>query len=172
MTAFSSLSTAVLLFVGAVVGQECPRGMQSLANGHYCINDRGCEMQGTGFKCFSGTCCIKSHTEGPYPICRGADEEAEMKNGLAKNCLEESCSDGYQCEYSHTYNNGQFVCCGRPPLVPVIPPSQYGVVKINPHTGGPLPCIAGNSCRKFPDTPNCVYSNRFEFKVCCSTSYC
>lgn len=46
-----------------------------------------------------------------------------------------------------------------------------GKVKVYPGTSKPLHCFAPDSCM-FLDTPNCVMSHRYGYKVCCSTTNC
>lgn len=46
-----------------------------------------------------------------------------------------------------------------------------GIIRMLPGTDKPLECSTANSCT-YVNTPNCVMSPRYGYKVCCSTMIC
>ncbi|KHJ76119.1 hypothetical protein OESDEN_24262 [Oesophagostomum dentatum] len=99
-------------------------------------------------------------------FCANPMHQAERVNGVVKNCAYIPCSKGFRCEYNRYY--GQYICCGQ------YDPNHdysYGKVRMYPGTSKPLQCFAKDQCL-WVDTPNCVYSYRYQQNVCCSTFNC
>ncbi|VDK79090.1 unnamed protein product [Litomosoides sigmodontis] len=115
--------------------------------------------------CANGHCAIRMDDDPSKPRCHDRRAEVEYTNGTVKNCLYWPCTVGYFCEYNESQNGGQYICCGTNAN------NVYGKVKVYPGTNKPLHCSTANSCI-FLDTPNCVMSHRFGYKVCCSTLNC
>ncbi|VIO99303.1 EB module family protein [Brugia malayi] len=115
--------------------------------------------------CVNGQCVIQMNDDTSRATCRDRRAEVEYVNGSVKNCLYWPCTVGYFCEYSESQNGGQYICCGTNAN------NIYGKVKVYPGTNKPLNCSTTNGCI-FPDTPNCVMSHRYGYKVCCSTMNC
>ncbi|MCP9260620.1 hypothetical protein DINM_004008 [Dirofilaria immitis] len=115
--------------------------------------------------CINGYCNIQMDDDTIKPKCRDQRAEVEYVNGSAKNCLYWPCTVGYFCEYTESRNGGHYICCGTNAN------NIYGKVKVYPGTNKPLHCSIMNTC-PFLDTPNCVMSHRYGYKVCCSTMNC
>ncbi|VDN94156.1 unnamed protein product [Brugia pahangi] len=115
--------------------------------------------------CVNGQCVIQMNDDTSRATCRDRRAEVEYVNGSVKNCLYWPCTVGYFCEYSESQNGGQYICCGTNAN------NIYGKVKVYPGTNKPLNCSTTNGCI-FSDTPNCVMSHRYGYKVCCSTMNC
>ncbi|KAE9415393.1 hypothetical protein Angca_000819, partial [Angiostrongylus cantonensis] len=99
-------------------------------------------------------------------ICSIPGQQVERGGGMVKNCMHRVCSVGFNCEYNSAW--GQYICCGA------YDPNNdyaYGKVRMYPGTSKPLQCFKSNQCL-WVDTPNCVYSSRYGFRVCCSTFNC
>uniref|UniRef100_A0A7E4VNQ3 CC domain-containing protein n=1 Tax=Panagrellus redivivus TaxID=6233 RepID=A0A7E4VNQ3_PANRE len=116
--------------------------------------------------CANGIC---QWVNNGNPTCKTPSAVTERINGVIKNCLYQDCSTGYRCEYNANFNNGQYICCstggtgnGANPI---------GQPKFYLGSQMPLQCRAVNACT-FVDYPNCVYSQRYGYQVCCSTRYC
>ncbi|EJD73594.1 hypothetical protein LOAG_18989 [Loa loa] len=115
--------------------------------------------------CINGRCMIQMDDDTLKPKCNDPRAEVEYVNGTVKNCLYWPCTVGYFCEYNESQNGGQYICCGTNAN------NIYGKIQFYPGTNKPINCSATNSC-VFVDTPNCVMSYRYGYKVCCSTMKC
>uniref|UniRef100_A0A915PLU9 EB domain-containing protein n=1 Tax=Setaria digitata TaxID=48799 RepID=A0A915PLU9_9BILA len=116
-------------------------------------------------QCINGKCSSQMDDETLKPICNDRNSEVEFVNGTIKNCLYWPCTVGYFCEYNESRNGGRYICCGTNAN------NIYGKVMVYPGTNKALQCSTINSC-PFMDTPNCVMSYRYGYKVCCSTMNC
>uniref|UniRef100_A0A0R3RTM7 EB domain-containing protein n=1 Tax=Elaeophora elaphi TaxID=1147741 RepID=A0A0R3RTM7_9BILA len=115
--------------------------------------------------CTNGYCMIRMDDDPKKPVCQDRRAEVEYMNGTVKNCLYWPCTVGYFCEYNESQNGGRYICCGTNAN------NIYGKVKVYPGTSKPLRCSTSDDCG-FVDTPNCVMSHRYGYKVCCSTTNC
>uniref|UniRef100_A0A0M3IB05 EB domain-containing protein n=1 Tax=Ascaris lumbricoides TaxID=6252 RepID=A0A0M3IB05_ASCLU len=109
--------------------------------------------------------CCGSDANDIYATCRQSNAKVEITNGVVKNCYNEPCAVGYFCEFNANFNNGQYICCGSDAN------DIYGIIRMLPGTDKPLECSTANSCT-YVNTPNCVMSPRYGYKVCCSTMIC
>ncbi|CAD5231411.1 unnamed protein product [Bursaphelenchus xylophilus] len=136
--------------------------------GEKCMYDEQCRsnnLMDSGFRCTNGI-CVRNNGWTPRPRtaqCRNPSAVVEMSGLTAKNCISQTCSSGYHCEYSPTIL--QYICCG-----PVN--GEFGDIKMYPgHSNLPLQCSGINSCT-FVDFPYCVYSQSYRHNVCCSKPEC
>ncbi|TKR83080.1 hypothetical protein L596_016731 [Steinernema carpocapsae] len=130
-----------------------------------CFYDLQCQEPGNSLLfCSNGFCQYRSGGNG-LPVCQAPGMQPEIVNGVAKNCLQQYCSAGYQCEYNRNYRGGQYICCGSSNS------GFYGAIKMYPGMNKPLQCFAINSCT-FVDYPHCVFSQRYGHNVCCSKKNC
>uniref|UniRef100_A0A914C6N2 EB domain-containing protein n=1 Tax=Acrobeloides nanus TaxID=290746 RepID=A0A914C6N2_9BILA len=136
--------------------------------GQSCVYDEQCQdPYGTPLYCGNGICQYEFNNGNNgcnnCEICRNGATPETNGNGF-KNCLYQSCSSGYQCEYNN--NQAQYICCGYSGSN-----GNYGQIKMYLNTKLPLKCTAINSCL-FVDYPNCAYSQLYGHNVCCSTKQC
>ncbi|VDM97769.1 unnamed protein product, partial [Onchocerca ochengi] len=145
------------------IGGQC---YPSARFGERCLYSEQCiDRWYRSLSCVNGFCNIRNDDDISKPKCRNPRAEVEYVNGTAKNCLYWPCTVGYFCEYAGGMNGGRYICCGTNAN------KIYGKVQLYPGTGTPLQCTEIGRC-PFPDTPNCVMSYRYGYKVCCSTLNC
>ncbi|KAI6213589.1 EB domain and Cysteine-rich repeat-containing protein [Aphelenchoides besseyi] len=133
-----------------------------------CIFDQQCRpsrLDSGGTACIGGYC----QPTGPRArdpkaaTCRNPSAHAEVYGSTPKNCISQSCSPGYHCEYNSAIL--QYICCGGSN-------GQYGEIKMYPgYSNLPLQCTGINSCT-FVDFPYCVFSQSYNHNVCCSKQEC
>uniref|UniRef100_A0A915AEE0 EB domain-containing protein n=1 Tax=Parascaris univalens TaxID=6257 RepID=A0A915AEE0_PARUN len=140
-------------------GFQCEHAEQCNYDGGVC-SDGLCRCA-NGFL-FDNTKCLPQITTA---TCRQPNAKVEIINGVVKNCYNEPCAVGYFCEFNENFNNGQYICCGSDAN------DIYGIIRLLPGTDKPLECSTENSCT-YVNTPNCVMSPRYGYKVCCSTMIC
>ncbi|KAI6229752.1 EB domain and Cysteine-rich repeat-containing protein [Aphelenchoides fujianensis] len=146
-------------------GRQCCYLIASL--GQPCVFDQQCRTDrlGGGAACVGGFC--QPNGGGGWnprpPTCRNPSANVEIFGGAPKNCISQSCSPGYHCEYNAAIY--QYICCGGSS-------GQYGEIKQYPgYTNLPLQCSGINSCT-FVDFPYCVFSRSYNHNVCCSKQEC
>ncbi|KAK6767045.1 hypothetical protein RB195_026535 [Necator americanus] len=148
----------------------CAPNEISIANVCYPISGLGgpcvhsAQCQTVGAYCRYGICVSNNQYDSPF--CSNPTHQVERESGVVKNCMYKPCSRGFRCEYNNAY--GQYICCGK---YEATNDYTYGTVRMYPGTSRPLQCFRKDQCL-WVDTPNCVYSYRYQQNVCCSTFNC
>ncbi|CAD5223788.1 unnamed protein product [Bursaphelenchus okinawaensis] len=147
-----------------LINNQC---LQRAGLGERCMYDEQCEgtFTDSGYKCQNGICTrVNGWTPQPRPAqCRNPNARVEMSGSTPKNCISQTCSNGFHCEYSPSIL--QYICCG-----PI--DGESGEIKMYPgYSNLPLQCFGINSCT-FVDYPYCVYSQSYRHNVCCSKPDC
>uniref|UniRef100_A0A0N4UMR9 EB domain-containing protein n=1 Tax=Dracunculus medinensis TaxID=318479 RepID=A0A0N4UMR9_DRAME len=158
---------------GAQVGEYCSSINQCQPANSQCLGNI-CTCA-TGYF-YNGVACTKSSPPTRLS-CTVVGAQVEFRNGYPVNCLTADCSQGYYCEYNKFYNQGQYICCGELPgtyvkSTQILKDLFKGKIRTYAYTNKPLECSAPTSCNVFTETPYCVFSKRYNQRVCCSTFTC
>ncbi|CAB3398573.1 unnamed protein product [Caenorhabditis bovis] len=150
--------------------QFCPIGYSDLRQGTPCTATTYCQVVGGGsYTCVRGYCCRSNIAQDDANYCRARRSSIQRtSDGGVVDCFAQQCRQGYQCEYSEAL--AIYICCSTSPGVPQFDDAP-GTVRLVPGTARAVQCFEPNHCL-WVDTPNCVDSNEWGYKVCCSTFNC
>ncbi|CAJ0957239.1 unnamed protein product, partial [Mesorhabditis belari] len=159
----NEVSIAGVCYPVASAGSDCIYSSQCQPSHLICRNNICIDENRNLYSLFKNVLREKLEAE-----CMDPNQTPERLDGLVKSCLDERCSPGFNCEYHPTFMGGDYICCGH---YDVRYSYDYGIVRFYPGTRLPLECFESYQCHLL-DTPYCVYSERYEHNVCCSTQNC